>query len=55
MDTDDDGLYNCDACPNALSDSRAKFYSGSGRPIFTETVSPEAVELVEDRSHEFQA
>ena len=47
MDTDDDGLYHCDARANALS--------GSGRPIFTETVSPEAVELVEDRSQEFQA
>jgi peptide-methionine (S)-S-oxide reductase len=51
VDTDDDGLYHCAACGNALFDSRAKYHSGTGWPSFTETVSPDAVELVEDRSH----
>jgi peptide-methionine (S)-S-oxide reductase len=51
VDTDDDGLYRCAACGNALFDSRAKYHSGTGWPSFTETVSPDAVELIEDRSH----
>jgi peptide-methionine (S)-S-oxide reductase len=51
VDTDDDGLYHCAACGNALFDSRAKYHSGTGWPSFTETVSPDAVELLEDRSH----
>jgi peptide-methionine (S)-S-oxide reductase len=51
VDTDDDGLYHCAACDYALFDSRAKYHSGTGWPSFTETVSPDAVELVEDRSH----
>jgi peptide-methionine (S)-S-oxide reductase len=51
VDTDDDGLYHCAACGYALFDSRAKYHSGTGWPSFTETVSPDAVELVEDRSH----
>jgi peptide-methionine (R)-S-oxide reductase len=44
-------LYNCAACGNLLFDGQAKYHSGTGWPSFTETVSPEAVELVEDRSH----
>ncbi len=51
VDTDEDGLYHCAACGNALFDGRAKYHSGTGWPSFTETVSPDAVELVEDRSH----
>jgi peptide-methionine (S)-S-oxide reductase len=51
VDTDDDGLYHCAACCNALFDSRAKYHSGTGWPSFTETVSPDALELVEDHSH----
>jgi methionine-S-sulfoxide reductase/methionine-R-sulfoxide reductase len=51
VDTDDDGLYHCAACGNALFDSRAKYHSGTGWPSFAETVSPDAVELIEDRSH----
>jgi peptide-methionine (S)-S-oxide reductase len=51
VDTDGDGLYRCAACGNALFDGRAKYHSGTGWPSFTETVSPDAVELVEDRSH----
>jgi len=52
VDTDDDGLYHCAACGNALFDSRTKYHSGTGWPSFTETVSPDAVELLEDRSHD---
>ena len=51
VDTEEDGLYHCAACGNALFDGRAKYHSGTGWPSFTETVSPDAVELVEDRSH----
>jgi peptide-methionine (R)-S-oxide reductase len=51
VDTDDDGLYRCAACGNPLFDSRTKYHSGTGWPSFTEAVSPDAVELVEDRSH----
>jgi peptide-methionine (R)-S-oxide reductase len=50
-DTDEDGLYHCAACGNALFDNRAKYHSGTGWPSFTETVSPDAVELLEDHSH----
>jgi peptide-methionine (S)-S-oxide reductase len=51
VDTEDDGLYRCAACGNLLFDSRTKYHSGSGWPSFTEAVSPDAVELLEDRSH----
>jgi peptide-methionine (S)-S-oxide reductase len=51
VDTDEVGLYHCAACGNVLFDSWAKYHSGSGWPSFTESVSPEAVELVEDSSH----
>ena len=51
VDTDEDGLYRCAACGNPLFASGTKFHSGSGWPSFTEAVSPDAVELVEDRSH----
>jgi methionine-S-sulfoxide reductase/methionine-R-sulfoxide reductase len=51
VDTEDDGLYRCRACGNPLFDSGTKYHSGSGWPSFTEAVSPDAVELIEDRSH----
>jgi peptide-methionine (S)-S-oxide reductase len=51
VDTDDEGLYHCAACGNPLFESGTKYHSGTGWPSFTETVSPDAVELVEDRSH----
>lgn len=50
-DTETPGLYRCMACGNPLHRSDAKFHSGCGWPSFTETVSPEAVDLIEDRSH----
>jgi peptide-methionine (S)-S-oxide reductase len=51
VDTDDDGLYHCAACGNPLFDGRAKYHSGTGWPSFTEAVSPDAVDIVEDHSH----
>jgi peptide-methionine (R)-S-oxide reductase len=50
VDTEDDGLYRCQACGNPLFDSGVKFHSGSGWPSFTEAL-PGAVEMLEDRSH----
>jgi|SRR5579884_561329 len=51
VDTDDDGIYCCAACGSALFDSGTKYHSGTGWPSFTQAVSPDAVEIVEDRSH----
>ena len=50
-DMEEPGLYRCMACGNPLYHSDAKFHSGSGWPSFTEAVSPDALELVEDASH----
>jgi peptide-methionine (R)-S-oxide reductase len=49
--TKEDGIYRCAACGNQLFDSATKFDSGTGWPSFWEAVEPDAVELVEDRSH----
>ncbi len=51
VDTEEDGLYRCGACGNPLFDSGTKFHSGSGWPSFTEAVSPDSVELIDDNSH----
>jgi peptide-methionine (R)-S-oxide reductase len=51
VDNEDNGIYRCGACGNPLFDSGKKFHSGTGWPSFTEAVSPQAVELVEDASH----
>ena len=51
VDTEDDGMYHCAACGNPLFASDTKFHSGSGWPSFTESISPDAVELLTDRSH----
>jgi peptide-methionine (R)-S-oxide reductase len=45
------GIYTCGACNAELFKSGTKFDSGSGWPSFYESVRPEAVELVEDRSY----
>ncbi|MFQ5471856.1 MAG: peptide-methionine (R)-S-oxide reductase MsrB [Dehalococcoidia bacterium] len=50
-DLDEDGMYRCGACGNALFDSRTKYHSGCGWPSFTEALSPDAVKLLEDTSH----
>ncbi len=51
VDTEEDGIYRCAGCGNPLFDSSKKYHSGSGWPSFTEIVSPDAVEVVEDRSY----
>ena len=51
VDTEDEGLYRCAACGNQLFASDAKYHSGCGWPSFTETINPDAVKLLEDRSH----
>ena len=44
------GLYTCAACGAELFRSGTKFDSGCGWPSFYESVRPEAVELLEDRT-----
>lgn len=44
------GRYACGACGSELFESGTKFDSGCGWPSFYESVRPEAVELIEDRS-----
>ncbi|MCH7999840.1 MAG: peptide-methionine (S)-S-oxide reductase MsrA [Chloroflexi bacterium] len=51
VNTDDDGVYRCAACGNPLFDSLKKYQTDCGWPSFTDAVSPEAVDLIEDRSH----
>jgi len=50
VDTDDDGMYRCAGCGNPLFDNETKYHSGCGWPSFTDAVSPNAVDLLEDRS-----
>lgn len=50
-DHDDEGLYHCVACGNALFRSDTKFESGSGWPSFWAPASEEAVVESEDTSH----
>jgi peptide-methionine (R)-S-oxide reductase len=49
-DVEDDGTYKCGGCGAAVFDSQTKYHSGCGWPSFTEAVSPDSVELIEDRS-----
>lgn len=44
------GVYTCGGCGAELFRSGTKFESDCGWPSFYETVRPEAVELLEDRS-----
>jgi peptide-methionine (R)-S-oxide reductase len=44
------GVYTCKACGNELFKAGTKFDSGCGWPSFYESVRPEAVELLADRS-----
>ena len=50
-DTKTTGVYRCRACGAELFRSGQKFDSHCGWPSFYESVRPEAVELIEDRSH----
>lgn len=51
LDEKRDGLYRCGACKAELFRAGTKFDSGCGWPSFYESINPEAVELIEDRSH----
>jgi peptide-methionine (R)-S-oxide reductase len=51
VDTEDPGVYRCAACHTALFRSDTKYHSGSGWPSFWEPISPDVVELHEDRSY----
>lgn len=46
-----DGLYRCAGCNNELFVAGTKFDSGCGWPSFNQAVRPEAVELIDDHSH----
>jgi peptide-methionine (R)-S-oxide reductase len=50
LDESRSGLYTCAACGAELFKSGTKFDSGCGWPSFYDSVDPEAVELIEDRS-----
>lgn len=50
LDEERAGVYTCGACDAELFRSGTKFDSGCGWPSFYESVRPEAVELIEDRS-----
>jgi peptide-methionine (R)-S-oxide reductase len=50
LDEHDEGVFSCKACGAPLFKSDTKFDSGSGWPSFYEPVTPDAVELVQDRS-----
>jgi peptide-methionine (R)-S-oxide reductase len=50
LDESRSGLYTCAACDAELFKSGTKFDSGCGWPSFYDSVNPDAVELIEDRS-----
>jgi peptide-methionine (R)-S-oxide reductase len=50
LDEKRSGVYTCGACGAELFKSDTKFDSGSGWPSFYESVNPDAVKLVTDKS-----
>ncbi len=51
LDNKADGLYKCRGCGASLFRSGTKFDSGCGWPSFYDSVDPDAVILIEDRSN----
>jgi peptide-methionine (R)-S-oxide reductase len=49
-DCHDSGIYLCAACEQPLFSSEHKYDSGTGWPSFWMPISPDAIELKEDRS-----
>ena len=50
LDEHREGLFTCAACGSELFKSGTKFDSGCGWPSFYESIRPEAVELIEDKT-----
>jgi peptide-methionine (R)-S-oxide reductase len=50
-DCKETGIYGCAVCSQALFSSKTKYESGSGWPSFFETIEPNSVSIIEDRSH----
>lgn len=50
LDEKRSGVYTCGACGAELFKSDTKFDSGSGWPSFYESVNPDAVKLITDKS-----
>lgn len=51
LGTKEPGTYVCAGCGNPLFRSGEKYESGTGWPSFTQPVSADAVETVEDRTY----
>lgn len=49
--SEDDGMFTCAACGNALFSSDNKFESGTGWPSFDRPASDTSIETKEDLSH----
>lgn len=50
VDCEDEGVYHCVCCGQALFDSRDKFNAGCGWPSFTQPVAAEALDTEPDHS-----
>jgi peptide-methionine (R)-S-oxide reductase len=51
LGTKEPGTYVCAGCGNPLFKSGMKFESGTGWPSFTQTLGPDSVTEIADRSH----